>query len=62
MNKKKRFCDRLIYNLIYAFERVRKVGIQNELSLKEEFAEYLYPDELVYVSKLLKRAPRLTTK
>ena len=46
----------LVLTLVFAFDRVRKYGITNDLTLKEELSEYLTKEELTEVATLLKRA------
>ncbi len=55
-DREKHFYDQIIYNLIYSFDQVRKKNIVNQLALEQELTNYLYPDEVVYVRKLLKRS------
>ncbi|HHT9131468.1 MAG TPA: hypothetical protein ACFYED_03175 [Candidatus Tripitaka californicus] len=43
----------LVLTLVYAFDRVRKYGIVNDLTLEEELIEYLTTEELSEVMTLL---------
>ncbi|MFN3467026.1 MAG: hypothetical protein ACK4WF_04920 [Candidatus Brocadiales bacterium] len=44
----------LVLTLVFAFDRVRKYGITNDLKLEEELEEYLTKEELNEVVTLLK--------
>lgn len=46
----------ILLKLIYAFDRVRKYGITNDLTLEEELSEYLTKEELTELATLLKHA------
>lgn len=43
----------LVLTLVYAFDRVRKYGIVNDLTLEEELSEYLTKEELGEAAILL---------
>lgn len=43
----------ILLKLIFAFDRVRKYGITNDLTLEEELIEYLTTEELSEVMTLL---------
>lgn len=42
----------LIMSLTSAFDRVRKFGIQNDLTLREELQEYLTSDEIAFIARV----------
>lgn len=42
----------LVLTLVFAFDRVRKWGITNDLTLREELTEYLTKEELREVMAL----------
>jgi len=46
----------ILLKLISAFDKVRKYGITNDLTLEEELSEYLTKEELTELATLLKRA------